>query len=91
MYLAIETGSRLVSVEEIEELLGCGVRDVDLLAVKFPDLVTQKQTAVQIWYLSEQSLRFGRPVLLRKSFEEEDAKKIRIEAVLAALLCLREL
>ena len=49
----------LVSFEEIEDALERRVWNLNRFAMEFFDLVTKKQTAIEIWYRPEQLISRG--------------------------------
>jgi hypothetical protein len=80
----------LVLVEKVEKLFKCRIRDMDMLAVQLLDLVLKEQPAVQVWDFTKKFVNLwgSTDCFLCKTFKEQRAEEVFIEAVFAFLFAL---
>ena len=77
-------------IKEIKKFLKCSVSNPNLFPVEFLELVSLKDTTVQVRHFSEQPLSFSVPfrVRFRKPLKEEGAEKIGIVSIITVDLAL---
>ncbi len=82
----------LILLEKCEEIIECGIRYLDFLAIKFFNLVLLEKTSIKIWHLAQKPVCFRFAVFLffGKALKKERAEEILVIPVFAAFLALAQ-